>query len=117
MHTSKNRNVEVDVSNGDALLTVNPSLEQDMTSLWYLHEPGILRNLNGRFELDEPYTSVAHLLIAVNPLKPLPSPEMSNIAAAQSTSSLAPVRARQGLRKHQCYRVRSMCGWQGARRC
>eukprot|EP00966_Prymnesium_polylepis_P061153 1418150-Prymnesium_polylepis.1 len=55
---------EVDLATHGELFTVNPGLEPDMTSLWYLHEPGILHNLRGRFELDEPYTSVAHLLIA-----------------------------------------------------
>ena len=80
----------VDLAAGGEVFTVNPSLEQDATSLWYMHEPGLLHNLRGRFELDEAYTSVAHLLIAVNPLKPLPSPEMADVAAAASTSSLAP---------------------------
>ncbi|KAL1504450.1 hypothetical protein AB1Y20_010856 [Prymnesium parvum] len=82
--------VDVDVAHGGELPTVNPSLERDMTSLWYLHEPGVLHNLRGRFEEDEPYTSVAHLLIAVNPLKPVATPEMSGVAEAPSTGTLSP---------------------------
>ena len=59
-------------------------------SLWYLHEAGVLHNLRGRFDVDEVYTNVAHLLIAVNPLKPLPTPDMAEIARAPSVSALAP---------------------------
>ena len=61
-----------------------------MTSLWHLHEPGILHNLHGRFQADQPYTFVAHLLIAVNPLKPTPNPAMEDIGAAKSLTGLAP---------------------------
>ena len=61
-----------------------------MTSLWHLHEPGILHNLHGRFQADQPYTFVAHLLIAVNPLKPTPNPAMEDIGAAKSLTCLAP---------------------------
>lgn len=68
--------VKIDMAATPELYTVNPTLEDDMTSLWHLHEPGILHNLHGRFLADQPYTFVAHLLVAVNPLKPTPNPAM-----------------------------------------
>jgi len=46
----------MDVSTTGELLVANPMLEPDMTSLWHLHEPGVLANLAGRFARDEPYT-------------------------------------------------------------
>jgi len=82
--------VKIDMAVTPELYTVNPTLEEDMTSLWHLHEPGILDNLHGRFRLDLPYTFVAHLLIAVNPLKPTPNPEMAGIGAVASLTGLAP---------------------------
>ena len=48
--------VKVDMRETPELYTVNPQIENDMTSLWYLHEPGILDNLRGRFVEDQPYT-------------------------------------------------------------
>jgi hypothetical protein len=71
--------VKIDMAATPELYTVNPTLEDDMTSLWHLHEPGILHNLHGRFQADQPYTFVAHLLVAVNPLKPTPNPSMEAI--------------------------------------
>ena len=78
------------MATGGELLTCNPSLEADMTSLWHLHEPGVLHNLRGRFENLEPYTYVAHLLVAVNPLQPVGHPEMDAVRSAASLSSVSP---------------------------
>ena len=61
-----------------------------MTSLWYLHEPGILHNLKGRYAAAEPYTYVAHLLVSVNPLRPMPMPPMQEVRDAKSLASVAP---------------------------
>ena len=89
--TVKGTTVTVDMAAaGGELLTCNPSLEADMTSLWHLHEPGVLHNLRGRFEKLEPYTYVAHLLVAVNPLQPVAQPEMEAVRAAPSLSAVAP---------------------------
>jgi myosin heavy subunit len=89
--TAKGTTVTVDMAAaGGELLTCNPSLEADMTSLWHLHEPGVLHNLRGRFERLEPYTYVAHLLVAVNPLQPVAQPEMETVRAAPSLSVVAP---------------------------
>lgn len=82
--------ISMDMSGRGEVFTVNPSLEADMTALWYLHEPGVLSNLHGRFMTDRPYTYVAHLLIAVNPLKPIPNPQMSLFADAKSLVGLPP---------------------------
>jgi myosin heavy subunit len=55
----------------------NPHVVDDMTQLHYIHEPGILENLRAR-SLDtvepRPYTFMANVLIAVNPLEYLPQP-------------------------------------------
>ncbi|XP_071718408.1 myosin-14-like [Rutidosis leptorrhynchoides] len=45
----------------------------DMTKLSYLHEPGVLRNLKRRFDINEIYTYTANILIAVNPFKRIPN--------------------------------------------
>ena len=88
--TGDGAKVKIDMSITPELFTVNPTLEDDMTSLWHLHEPGILDNLDGRFDQDEPYTNVAHLLIAVNPLKRTPQPEMESISKVRSLTGLKP---------------------------
>ena len=50
----------------------------------------MLANLHERFLEDEPYTYVAHLLIAVNPLKRIPMPEMELYKGCKSPLSLSP---------------------------
>ena len=45
---------------------------QDMTTLAYLNEPGVLCNLRARYELDLIYTYTGSILIAVNPFAHLP---------------------------------------------
>mmetsp|Transcript_4573 Transcript_4573/g.15030 ORF Transcript_4573/g.15030 Transcript_4573/m.15030 type:complete len:197 (+) Transcript_4573:546-1136(+) len=45
---------------------------EDMTRMSYLHEPGVLHNLRGRYTLDEIYTYTGSILIAVNPFQRLP---------------------------------------------
>lgn len=45
---------------------------QDMTTLPYLHEPGVLWNLKSRYMLDDIYTYTGSILIAVNPFASLP---------------------------------------------
>ncbi|MQM03597.1 hypothetical protein Taro_036381 [Colocasia esculenta] len=49
-----------------------PAGVDDMTKLAYLHEPGVLRNLDCRFALNEIYTYTGNILIAVNPFRRLP---------------------------------------------
>ncbi|XP_047336322.1 myosin-11-like [Impatiens glandulifera] len=44
----------------------------DMTKLSYLHEPGVLQNLNIRYEHHEIYTYTGNILIAINPFQRLP---------------------------------------------
>ncbi|CAA7049436.1 unnamed protein product [Microthlaspi erraticum] len=44
----------------------------DMTKLAYLHEPGVLLNLQARYNANEIYTYTGNILIAVNPFKRLP---------------------------------------------
>ncbi|XP_021676853.2 myosin-15 isoform X1 [Hevea brasiliensis] len=44
----------------------------DMTKLTYLHEPGVLYNLERRYALNDIYTYTGSILIAVNPFTKLP---------------------------------------------
>ena len=45
-----------------------------MVKLNYLHEPGVLNNLQSRYGLDEIYTYTGSILIAVSP-RQIPAPE------------------------------------------
>ncbi|KAI9078793.1 hypothetical protein K1719_039251 [Acacia pycnantha] len=49
-----------------------PSGVDDMTRLAYLHEPGVLQNLQIRYDNSEIYTYTGNILIAVNPFQRLP---------------------------------------------
>ncbi|XP_057423451.1 myosin-9 isoform X3 [Lotus japonicus] len=44
----------------------------DMTKLAYLHEPGVLHNLETRYKINEIYTYTGNILIAINPFQSLP---------------------------------------------
>eukprot|EP00618_Florenciella_parvula_P037379 CAMPEP_0119494382 /NCGR_PEP_ID=MMETSP1344-20130328/18349_1 /TAXON_ID=236787 /ORGANISM="Florenciella parvula, Strain CCMP2471" /LENGTH=144 /DNA_ID=CAMNT_0007529879 /DNA_START=117 /DNA_END=547 /DNA_ORIENTATION=+ len=46
----------------------------DLTALLHLAEPSILHGLNERFVLDNPYTNMGTVLVAVNPCKRIPGP-------------------------------------------
>lgn len=50
----------------------SPTYLQDMTTLSYLNEPGVLWNLKARYQLDGIYTYTGSILIAVNPFASLP---------------------------------------------
>lgn len=56
------------------VLIANEKVVPDMSSLNYMHEPGLLYNLEQRFLSDFPYTYMGLVLLAVNPLKQLPQP-------------------------------------------
>ena len=45
---------------------------EDMITLTYLNEPGVLWNLRVRYEQDDIYTYTGSILIAVNPFTPMP---------------------------------------------
>ncbi|TMW58718.1 hypothetical protein Poli38472_010277 [Pythium oligandrum] len=67
-------------------LPQNPRVTDDMTALYYIHEAGVLHNLAERSKLDgpdkkgqRPYTFMANVLIAVNPLRDLPNPRVSDV--------------------------------------
>ena len=68
---------EVDI-NSTPFLPMNPRVVDDMTSLLHLHEAGILHNLSERSKPQNhhPYTYIANVLIAVNPLTSLPQPPL-----------------------------------------
>ncbi|EHA8589917.1 myosin-17 [Cocos nucifera] len=50
----------------------SPCGVDDMTKLAYLHEPGVLQNLNSRYDINEIYTYTGNILIAVNPFRRFP---------------------------------------------
>ncbi|KFK40409.1 hypothetical protein AALP_AA3G369800 [Arabis alpina] len=69
---SSGKTVVVKVSNTHPKdMEVPPSGVTDMTTLAYLHEPGVLQNLKQRYYIDEIYTYTGNILIAVNPFKQL----------------------------------------------
>jgi myosin heavy subunit len=49
----------------------------DLTSLHHIHEPAILHNLGQHFRNPDPYSYMASILIAVNPLQQVYSKDMS----------------------------------------
>ncbi|CCI41908.1 unnamed protein product [Albugo candida] len=68
------------------LYKVNPRTVDDMTSLYYIHEAGILDNLALRFRSStqlRPYTLMANVLIAVNPLIPTVEPRIEDYIRSQ----------------------------------
>lgn len=77
-------------------LPLNPRVTDDMTALYYIHEAGVLHNLAERSKMDggdgrgqKPYTFMANVLIAVNPLQDLPNPRVSEVVN-NSTSAPHP---------------------------
>lgn len=64
---------------------VNPRSVDDMTSLYYIHEAGILKNLEIRANVDHmrPYTYMANVLIATNPLCYMVEPKIQDYAKKQ----------------------------------
>ncbi|PNH05355.1 Myosin-2 heavy chain [Tetrabaena socialis] len=82
----------------DSVLPANPVLQDgipDVVQLSYLNEPGILYNLEHRYQADGIYTWAGPVLIALNPCKTLPlyTPEVASEykqAARESVTTLAP---------------------------
>ena len=95
--------VAVDLARHDTLHTANPSAEQDMCSLWHMSEPAVLSNLQLRFAADQPYTYVAHLLIAVNPLKPIPDPAEARTATPRLLPPAATLTPRRRVLSTRCH--------------
>lgn len=66
---------------------------QDMTTLSYLNEPGVLWNLKCRYVLDAIYTYTGSILIAVNPFARLPhlyGPHMMEQYRGRDLGELSP---------------------------
>ncbi|ETW08414.1 hypothetical protein H310_00999 [Aphanomyces invadans] len=76
---------KVDMRDIGDIYRVNPRVVDDMTSLYYIHEAGILENLNIRSRLDNqrPYTFMANVLIAVNPLRKVVEPNIKDYVKTQ----------------------------------
>ena len=69
------------------------ALAQDMTTLSYLNEPGVLWNLRCRYLLDAIYTYTGSILIAVNPFARLPhlyGPHMMEQYRGRELGELSP---------------------------
>lgn len=68
-------------------------MAQDMTTLSYLNEPGVLWNLKCRYMLDAIYTYTGSILIAVNPFARLPhmyGPHMMEQYRGRDLGELSP---------------------------
>ncbi|KAK1947451.1 Myosin-6 [Phytophthora citrophthora] len=53
-------------------MSANFPTMSSLTSLEHLHEAALLQALSERFDHDQIYTSIGDILVALNPLKPLP---------------------------------------------
>lgn len=76
---------KIDLRDIGDLYRVNPRVVDDMTSLYYIHEAGILENLYARSKPENlrPYTLMANVLIAVNPLVRVVEPKVSDYIKTQ----------------------------------
>jgi len=74
IRTARDDVVQLDLATIPCFLA-NPTLASDVTALHYIHEPGILYNLEQRSGANEPYTLLGSVLVAVNPLKVIPDPD------------------------------------------
>lgn len=64
---------EVAIQSGECLLrNLDGTTVEDMTTLSFLHEPGVLENLRLRYQQSQVYTNVGSILIAINPFMGLP---------------------------------------------
>ncbi|KAH9259389.1 hypothetical protein BASA81_002432 [Batrachochytrium salamandrivorans] len=68
------RVVQLDLLRELPLMVNSESNAADMTSLHHIHEPGILANLKTRSLGNSPYSFMSSVLIAINPLRPIPDP-------------------------------------------
>lgn len=75
----------VDLRDIGDIYKVNPRVVDDMTGLYYIHEAGILENLYARSKADNlrPYTLMANVLIAVNPLVRVVEPKVQDYIKTQ----------------------------------
>ncbi|XP_027368060.1 myosin-9 [Abrus precatorius] len=61
----------------------------DMTKLAYLHEPGVLHNLESRYKINEIYTYTGNILIAINPFQSLPHLYETNVMKKYKGATIA----------------------------
>ncbi len=114
------------------ILRLNPEgVVEDMTSLYNMHQAGVLFNLEQRSELSNqlPYTFVANVLVAVNPLQRnhsvpehgrnlsslLPHPFSMGETAYQNMVRVAAARAKgRGISETPVHQSVVICGESGA---
>jgi myosin-5 len=72
----------------EEVFSVNPTVTEDMTALCFLHEPGILYNLQQRYKDRQIYTYMAAALIAVNPFQNIAHPPMSNYVSCIGSNNI-----------------------------
>ena len=73
-----NKDLELDVHY--PFFPINPVTVADMATLPHIHEAGVLSNLKERakVQLNSPYTYIAHVLVAVNPLRDIAEPRVED---------------------------------------
>ena len=93
--TNESGTVKLSSSADQVVHMANPSQMDcldDLTSLSYLHEPGVLHTLKMRYGQEAIYTYSGIVLIAVNPFSRLPlySPEISQLYSGKRRGELDP---------------------------
>jgi len=82
-----NKDLQLDVNY--PFCQVNPAVVADMVTLPHIHEAGVLNNLKERskVQLNTAYTYIAHVLVAVNPLRSLPEPPLEDFRERPITAN------------------------------
>ena len=84
---------------------------EDMVTLNYLHEPGVLHNLKSRYGLDEIYTYTGNILIAVrlSLLDPRPLASRARPASSDISNLLHSPRLQSSLERNSSPRASHLC--------
>eukprot|EP01038_Epipyxis_sp_PR26KG_P010564 gene10564-14190_t len=71
----------------DDLHLANPKVMIDVTALHHIHEAGILHNLRERSAIRCPYSFMASAMLAINPLRNIPEPQIEEYINKQITQT------------------------------
>jgi hypothetical protein len=88
---------EAELKHADLCLVEHADRE-DMVTLNYLHEPGVLHNLKNRYGLDEIYTYTGNILIAVRRERRPRTPSARALRASERSEPRSEPTRRRGAR-------------------
>lgn len=88
---------EAELKHADLCLVEHADRE-DMVTLNYLHEPGVLHNLKNRYGLDEIYTYTGNILIAVRRERRPRTPSARALRASERSEPRSEPTGRRGAR-------------------